>query len=489
MRHVRDVAQTRAAEAAAEVDEAALIQRASWAVSRRVLALVRGYGSHVLVVAGGGHNGADALWAGAHLARRGTAVVACAVAEAADEHAIAAVRALRSAGGVVLRPEDLATTRTRFDVGVDGLTGIGFRPRPEAAGTLPDLARVLRERCDVVVAVDLPSGVAADTGATASWAQRADVTVTFGALKPALVVGPAAELAGVVEVADIGLGSDEATGLAVLDADDVADLIPVPSPTSSKYSRGGVGLIGGGDAYLGAAVLAAGGALRAGAGILRVHAPRETIAAVRARWPEAVGIPLDLEEVAAGTKIDAWVAGPGLGTDDAASAVLRTVLRRPEPVILDADAITLLSTSPELLQNRAAPAVLTPHTGEFGRITGLSPDDVTADPLGVVRATARRLGATVLLKGMRTVISDPDGTALVNPTGVSWLAAAGSGDVLAGAVGAYLAGGLTPLHAAACAAWLHGLAGRLASDGAPLVASDIADRWPAAVRRLLDGRG
>ncbi|HVF20465.1 MAG TPA: NAD(P)H-hydrate dehydratase [Mycobacteriales bacterium] len=483
---MRDVVETRAAEAAAGVEESVLIARASWAVAHRVVELAgRAYGLEVLVVAGTGHNAADAVRAGVHLARRGAGVTACLVTERdGDGHLASALRDLRAAGGRLVSLDEAERTDASYAVGVDGLTGIGFAPRDEARERPFARAAAVVQTCDLVVAVDLPSGVVADTGAAAPWAVHADVTVTFGALKSGLVVGPGAELAGLVEVADIGLPSGEPTSVGVLDAWDVAAALPMPGPTATKYSRGGVGLIGGGDAYVGAAVLAAGGALRAGAGSVRVHAPRETIAAVRARWPEVVGIPLHLDEIASGAKVDAWVAGPGLGTDDRAHAVLEAVLASDRPAVLDADAITLLAQDADLVRRRAAPTVLTPHTGEFQRLTGVPAGDAAANPLGAARDAARDLRAIVLLKGMRTVIAAPDGTARINPTGTPWLAAAGSGDVLAGAVGSHLAGGVDPLSAAACAAWLHGLAGRLASQDAPIVATDLIELWPEALRRV-----
>jgi len=491
MRWVRTAAETRAAEtpAVAGVDEATLIGRASWAVAHRVLQVSGGgYGVDVLVAAGSGHNGADALWAGVHLARRGARVTAYrATGRAADEHAVRALRELARAGGRQATVDEVVAG-TPYDVGIDGVTGLGYTPRDgDAEEALAAACELLRSRSGLVVAVDLPSGVEPDTGRAASWAMAADVTVTFGALKPGLVLGAGAELAGVVDVAGIGLAPGEPTALGTLDADDVAELLPTPGPRATKYSRGGVGLIGGGEDYVGAAVLASGGALRAGAGIVRMHAPRETIAAVRARWPEVVGIPVDLSTIAHEKKVDAWVVGPGLGTDDTAQAILDAVLDRPEPVVVDADAITLLGRSTERLRARRAPTVLTPHAAEFERLTDVAVRDAAADPLGAVRRAAADLGVTVLLKGMRTVVAAPDGTARVNPTGTAWLASAGSGDVLAGAVGAYLAAGLAPLDAAACAAWLHGLAARLAARDAPLLASDVIDRWPAAHRQVRGG--
>jgi len=412
-------------------------------------------------------------------------VTTCPVHPNADEHSVAALAALVGAGGRVVDQID----PDGYDLGVDGLTGLGYQRRPaEAEESIASRATQLRELCDLIVAVDLPSGVVADTGDAATWAVQAGVTVTFGALKTGLVVGRGADLAGLIDVVDIGLEATNAHA-GVLDADDVDALLPAADSRATKYTRGVVGLVAGGPDYVGAAVLAAGGALRAGAGMVRLHAHPAAIDAVRARWPETVGILLDPDAIRADTKVDAWVVGPGLGTDDVATSAVRAVLSRQEPVVVDADAITIGTAEPSLLGARTAPSVVTPHSGEFGRLTGISGDDIASDPLGVARVAAARLGVTMLLKGMRTVVCDPDGEALVNTTGTPWLATAGTGDVLAGAIGALLAAGLAPSHAAGVAAWLHGLAGRLAAQGAPLLATDVVDTWSHAVRLVRDQRG
>jgi hydroxyethylthiazole kinase-like uncharacterized protein yjeF len=171
-----------------------------------------------------------------------------------------------------------------------------------------------------------------------------------------------------------------------------------------------------------------------------------------------------------------------LGTDSDAVTALQDVLRQPHPVIVDADALTLVAADPSLLAGRQAWTVVTPHDGEFAR---LAPDlDVASDRMGAARSLAARLGITVVLKGSTTIIADPDGRVRLNPTGTPWLATAGTGDVLAGMVGAYLAAGLAPLDAASIAAFVHGLAGRIASDGAPCSSRDVVDAIPTAIQSL-----
>jgi hydroxyethylthiazole kinase-like uncharacterized protein yjeF len=222
-------------------------------------------------------------------------------------------------------------------------------------------------------------------------------------------------------------------------------------------------------------VLCTGAALRTRPGLVRYAGTAAE--GVRAAWPEAIvtaGRPGD-----AG-RVQAWVVGPGMGTDDDARSVLAEVLATDLPVVVDADALTLAAEQPALIGDRTAPTVLTPHDREFARIFG----DLGSDRVAAARRGAAELGCTVLLKGDATVVADADGTAYVNGTGTSWLATAGTGDVLAGILGAVLATGLPPAEAAALAAHVHGRAGQLAAEHGPLIAGDLVRRLPQTLARL-----
>jgi hydroxyethylthiazole kinase-like uncharacterized protein yjeF len=442
VRPVWTVAEVRAAESSSGIPEAVLIDRASSAVARRAAAMLGAvYGARVLVVAGPGHNGADALWAGVKLARRGAAVdVVTPLGKPRDEH-----------GRVPLSMLGARPVSGTYDLVIDGLLGVGARPGP-----------VDWPWQGPVLAVDLPSG-----------AVRAEVTVTFGALKPGLVVGPGAERAGLVEVAPIGLSSGATCW--VTEAADVAPYVAAPAADTDKYRRGVVGVVAGSERYPGAAMLAVRGAQRAGCGYVRLVAPRAVADAVRAAYPEVVAADPDGDLPRAG----AWVVGPGLGDDK--DAVAR-VLAAGTPVVVDADAIALVDRDalrPDVL--------LTPHTGEFERLTGVPRADAEAGRLGAARRAAQDLGCAVLLKGTTTVVAAPDGTAYVNPTGTPYLGTAGTGDVLSGVAGALLSRSHDAALAGAAAAWLHGLAGRLAA-GDPAVAVtaiDVAEALPEAARIAL----
>lgn len=482
MRRAHRVEQVRAAEAElmARLPPGALMQRAAAGLAVVCAQrLGRVYGAPVTLLVGSGDNGADALWAGARLAGRGAAVTA----RLAGEPRADALAALLAAGGGIGAS---GSGRRAPDLVVDGLVGIGGRGalRPAAA----ELARAAAE-VDTV-AVDLPSGVDADTGAVQGAAVRADVTVTFGTLKPGLLVGAGRLHAGRVHLVDIGLGPHlPAADVEQLTDSDVGALLPRPGAGSDKYTRGVVGVAAGNQQYTGAAVLAVGAAVRAGAGMVRFAGARHAAEQVRARWPEAVVH--DVTDDAAGSdvvaagRVQAWVVGPGLGTDDRAAAVVEAILRTDVPVLVDADALTVTARNPQLLRRRSAPTLLTPHDREFARFGA----EVGADRIGAARRLAGDLGVTVLLKGDATVVAGPDGTARVNGTGTPALATAGTGDVLSGGCGALLAGGLTALDAGSVGAHLHGLAGALAARGATTSASAVLEAWPDAVRSLSAAAG
>ena len=465
MRGVHPVAEVRAAEQElmAQLPDGVLMQRASAALSAQCVSLLgRVYGAQVALLVGTGDNGGDALFAGARLAARGARVSAL-LTDPTRAHAEGLV-ALDRAGGRAVDAD--AALLSGADLVVDGMVGIGGRPGLRGvAAELADAAADL-----LTIAVDLPSGVDADTGDAGEAAVRADVTVTFGALKPGTVVGRGAELSGQLRLVDIGLRLPVATTM-VLEAADVGAIMPQPTALDDKYTRGVVGIAAGSEQYAGAGVLATGAALNGGAGMVRYVglAPEQ----IRVHYPEVV---VHLDTRPHDVRVQAWVVGPGLCTDDAAVSLLSDVLRTEVPVIVDADAITLVSRAPGLLRGRAAPTVLTPHDREFARLAG----EPGPDRLAAVRRAATDLGATVLLKGNATIVADPDGLAYVNPTGTAWLATAGSGDVLSGLIGSLLAAGLPASLAAAAAAYVHGVAGqRAAADGPPTAADVLRELRPA----------
>ncbi|MFJ6573039.1 NAD(P)H-hydrate dehydratase [Streptomyces sp. NPDC091292] len=471
MRTAYGVETVRAAERElmARLPEGALMQRAAAGLAATCADLQGGvYGTRTTLLVGSGDNGGDALYAGTRLARRGAAVTA--VLLAADRtHAAGLAAFLRAGGRVSTDPEsDIAAA----GLVVDGIVGIGGKGglRPRAA----ELADAAHRSDAVVVAVDLPSGVEADTGEVHGDAVRADVTVTFGTYKPALLIDPAREYAGAVRLVEIGLELPGEPELEAFQFAEVARLLPEPGAESDKYRRGVVGIVAGSARYPGAAVLAVAGALRGGAGAVRYVGSRAD--AVIARFPEA--LVSDGPPSKAG-RVQAWVVGPGIGDDAEAVA---EVLAADVPVLVDADGLRLADRA--VVRGRSAPTLLTPHAGEAAALLGVERGEVEGARLGAVRELAGRYGAAVLLKGATTLVVGAGGRGVVrvNPTGTAWLATAGSGDVLSGLGGSLLAAGLVAGDAGAVAAYLHGLAGRLAAEGAPVGAHDVAEALPRAWR-------
>ncbi len=521
MRQAHQVARVRAAESAlmATLPEGALMRRAAFGLASVCARLLgQPYGARVVVLAGSGDNGGDALYAGALLARRGVAVHAVTAGSRTHEGGAAD---LRDAGGRLLEPSEQPVPRLiqEADLIVDGMLGIGGQGglrEPYAS-----LAGQAARSPGIVVAVDLPSGIDADTGVLDGPAVQADVTVTFGTWKPGLLVDPGASQAGVTELIDIGLGPYlDAPDLIAFQSADVGALLPVPGAESDKYRRGVLGVVAGSNRFTGAAWLSVGGAVRGGAGMVRLVSAPPAAAVVRQHWPEAVITEIPGEDADAAEllrtagRVQAWTAGPGMGTGQDSGRLLAEVLRSGVPVLVDADGLTLLAADRGLLP-RPYQTLLTPHAGELARLLGAQPGDVEARRLEHARKAASELGATVLLKGSTTVIASPEQgvPVLVNATGTPWLATAGTGDVLSGLAGSLLAQGLATADAAAAAAYLHGLAARLAAAGggsgageddlsrtsglaelpvpvhgssaaAPIGASDLLHALPAAIRAV-----
>ena len=333
MRDAYQVAAVRAAEQALMglVPDGTLMGRAAAGLASVCVALLRAapghvYGARVVVLAGRGDNGGDALYAGALLARRGAAVTAIAAGSTVHPGGTAA---LREAGGRVSSPADVsyadavpaAHPMAGADLIVDGLLGIGGRGGlREPFASLAAEAERARQAGATVVAVDLPSGIDADTGAVEGPAVRADVTVTFGAIKPGLLIDPGAGHAGTVELVDIGLGPylETEPAASAPQRDDIRELLPRPGAESDKYRRGVLGLLAGSDRFTGAALLSAGGAVHGGAGMVRVVTTPEAAVLVRQEWPETVVTvhpdERDWDLLGSVGRVQAWVAGPGMGT-------------------------------------------------------------------------------------------------------------------------------------------------------------------------------
>ncbi len=450
--------ETRRAEEAHEGPLDELMERAGNAVAQVVLARFPG---RVAVVCGGGNNGGDGR--------------VCA-------------RVLQEAGCEVNLVEGLGELGEP-DVIVDALLGIGLReaPREEAARMI----ELINESGKPVVSVDVPSGVDASTGEVPGAAVRAEVTVSFGAAKVGLAVAPGRLCSGSVQVAPIGLATLQHEHALVPGT--VLAAVPRKSRTSTKYRAGSVLVVGGSRGLSGAPMLAALAAFRADAGYVTVAAPESVLPAIESRLLEAVKWPLPEDSAGrllarasdavleAAERADAVALGPGLGRSDGTRQLVRVLLERLElPMVLDADALWELEPF-----ERAAPTVLTPHSGELARLLEATAAEVDAHRLHAVRRAAEIYGSVVLLKGVDTLVAAPGAGLLVAGYGRPSLATAGTGDVLTGVIAAFLAKGLEPQLAAAAGAVAHGLASRLVEPQVGLVASDLLP----GLQRALGGDG
>jgi ADP-dependent NAD(P)H-hydrate dehydratase / NAD(P)H-hydrate epimerase len=461
------------------------------------------YGRRAVVVCGKGNNGGDGLVGARHLARWGARVAVVAVEALADLREPAATNASRldEAPSIRVLPfsdATLARELERADVTIDAIFGTGFRgiPEDEWAGAIAGMNASLAP----VVAVDIPSGVNGATGAVEGDAVRADLTVTFGAAKVGAVVLPGAEFAGVVRVADIGFPEDLVRpNTFLVEPHDVAAVLPERSIDTHKRATGVLLVVAGSRSMTGAVRLIAEGASRIGAGLIQVAVPQSILPIVQTELVEATFLPLP--ETSAGTigvasldtvlerleGVDALAIGPGLSTDEETAGFVRELVRAcPVPFVLDADGLNAFAGRAGDLADRKAEAVLTPHVGEFTRLSGVTARELADDRLRHARALVATTGAVTLLKGSRTLVVTSDGLVRVNPTGGPVLATAGSGDVLTGVIGGLLARGLDPADAASAGAYVHGLAGILAgrSLGEGTLASDVAAHLPEAVNRV-----
>jgi NAD(P)H-hydrate epimerase len=465
-------------------------------------------GKSVTVLCGKGSNGGDGLVAARHLAALGTRVkVALAFPEA--ELSTEASRQLKRCQALKIPVQHLSTdpelqagqaSLRSSDILVDALLGTGSRGA--VTGFLAKLLIFANGLGLPMVAVDLPSGLDADSGRVEGACAYASLTVTFACAKVGLLLYPGASYCGKVVVADLGFpaGFKELEGPRCFINEGLGPWVPRRPVQAHKKSVGTVLVLAGSLRYGGAPLLTARGAMRSGAGMVHLAVPQGLLASLTGRIPElilhGIGKPgsqafaeSDLPAVEALAKdCHALVVGPGLGQEASTGDFCRALWHdNPLPAVFDADALNLLAAAP--FQGAAGPRVLTPHAGEMARLAGIPSDRVEAERLRVAGSASARTGAVIVLKGPHSLIAAPGGESWVNLTGNPGLATAGTGDVLAGALAGLLAQGLPPAEAARLAVHAHGLAGDELSTGSELglAASDLAERLPAALAKIAQG--
>ena len=477
MQPLLTAAETRAAEAEAErrgLPASILMENAGTAVAEAA-AKLGGAAARFLVVAGPGNNGGDGYVAARKLHAAGRQMDVWRVGDPARLRGDAARNhAAVEQSGVPVHSSAAALPLRPGDVVVDAIfgTGLGRAPEGEAADAIRQLDRWRAEGVRVL-AVDLPSGLSSDSGRAFEPCVAADLTVTFGARKLGLALEPGATLAGCIEVVDIGL-AELTPSTWLLEPSDGPRWLPARRSDSNKGTYGHLLVIAGSRGKSGAAALAGLAALRSGVGLCTVATPVDALSDVQGHAPELMGVALPAAAVLGPTHLDvllaaaegkdALVIGPGIPRGSETHALLGELLARLDvPVLLDADGLNAIAGHPEVLRRARAPVVLTPHPGEMARLAGQSIAEVQADRIGTARTFARTHRAVLVLKGARTLVAEPGGQLRVNPTGNPGMATGGTGDVLSGMIGAFLAQGLAPVDAASVGVLAHGLGGDAAA--------------------------
>jgi ADP-dependent NAD(P)H-hydrate dehydratase / NAD(P)H-hydrate epimerase len=461
----------------------------------------------IVVVCGPGNNGGDGLAAARLLAWRGKNVAIFTLAEASAFQGDAAENAGRArkagltlsglAGSSGLR--GLRRALADSDGVVDALFGTGLSRG--LGGRAAQTVAAINASGRPVVSADLPSGLSADSGRLIGPSVQADLTVAFAAPKFCHVLAPARARCGAVIVRDIGIPAEalrrRRVSLEITEGKDIAAVLPGRPRDSHKGDFGRLAIVAGARGKAGAAALAARGALRAGAGLVTVFCPASVEPIVVSALPEAMtrGLPDEGGALASDAAValfraladfDAVAVGPGLGASAETAAVMKEIFKTRLPIVCDADALNAFAGRPRAFSRRA-PTVLTPHPGEAARLWGRSSREVQADRLACATALAKASRAVVVLKGAGSLIATPRGRVTANPTGTPLMSTAGAGDVLTGALGAFLAAGIPAEDAAIAAVFLHGAAGESLArklGDAGLLASELADEIPKVRRRL-----
>ena len=490
-----------------------LMENAGLAVARQSRIMLGTVpGTRVLVLVGSGNNGADGLVAARHLQRWGAQVTAYAVAQRPSENpkmAMAAAEGINvavAAGDTDLKSLDRELARCRLVI--DAVLGTG-RARP-MDGAVKDamlhLGEFRRVRGDMkVLALDLPSGLDANTGETDPACPKADLTIALGFPKVGHLKFPGAERVGLLEISDIGIPGHlaEDIDLELLTARSVAPLIPRRPLNSHKGTFGHALVIAGSRFFVGASYLAAQAAARTGAGLVTAAAPRGIYPMLSAKLTEVVHLPLPEDEGgmvhadAAGivrgnaAHYNAMLVGCGMGRSEGARLFIEELLLRDRgldmPTLIDADGLNNLSEITSWWDRLKAPVVLTPHPGEMSTLTGISTADIQGDRIGAARKWSSRWGVTVVLKGAYTVVADPQGVCYVSPFANPGLASGGTGDVLAGTIAGLMAQGKPPTEAALAGVYVHGLAGETVRSDvgeSGMLAGDLLDKIPHILSQL-----
>ncbi|MDD5447829.1 MAG: NAD(P)H-hydrate dehydratase [Actinomycetota bacterium] len=483
-----------------------LMENAGGAVAREAMRMLSEIGGNqVAVWCGKGNNGGDGLVAARHLITGGFDVGVFVLGGKEDLEGEPAsnleklkdanVKFVKDRGGIG------EFESGQFDMVIDAIFGTGFHG--SASGIYAEAIRAINQSEKAVLSVDIPSGVNGSTGCVEGIAVRASRTVTFAVPKIGLLQYPGAQLAGEIVVADIGIPPDLfdellSSKVFVTTEEEAMGLLPRREPDTHKWKCGSVLVIGGSAGMSGAPYMCSRAAQRSGAGMVFVAVPRGIAGIIETKTTEAIVVELDQAEdqtistsaipriVEMLERVNVVVLGPGMRDTGNTCRLTRNILRETKkPIVLDADGLNAIAKNPELLKEREAPTVITPHPGEMARLLGTDSRQVQSDRVLAARESAKRFGVITVLKGAGTVIAEPGGEVRINLTGNPGMATAGMGDVLSGMVASLLAQGLDPFGAAVCGVYFHGYAGDLVAQMdamVGMVAGDVIRYLPLAMR-------
>jgi hydroxyethylthiazole kinase-like uncharacterized protein yjeF len=466
-------------------------------------------GVRVGIICGKGNNGGDGLALARRLSIRGVPVR---VALLASFSAVSGEAKLNLS---ILRKTDVEVTQNASsrlvadvaawsDIIVDALLGVGLTT--PLKGLYAQAVETINTSGRPVVAIDVPTGVDADTGDVRGTAVNADLTVTMALLKRGLVLFPGAHHAGVVRIADIGIPSEviekERINVRLVNKGSLLGILGRRALDAHKGDFGHLLVVAGSPGKAGAAAMTAKSALRTGSGLVSVGTPSGIVPIIQQQVFESMCIPVaesidgtiglggEIELLKAAAKMSACAIGPGLSTHYETVGMVRSLLQQiATPVVIDADGLNALVGALDILRNTRGPVIMTPHPGEMARLLGISTSDVQKDRIGIAADFARRHKVTLVLKGAGTVIANPDGLIYINTTGNPGMSTGGTGDALTGIIGGLLAQGHTSLQAACLGVYLHGLAGDLAAKEkgeAGMITGDLIDKIPQALQEMTD---
>lgn len=480
------------------IPEAVLMENAGREAVRLFSEAMDWDGMDMVVLCGSGNNGGDGFVAARYAAMQGASVQILLMGN--ESHMSDASRLYRHAAeqmgigvAVIQHAAEAKPYIEAADCIIDALIGIGLRAGNKVEGEKAALIRQMNESKAVILSLDVPSGMIADTGQAAGVVVNADYTVTMGSVKRGLLLYPGSEYAGTLLYTDIGIPDEAREGFPVglTQKEQVQEALPVRSPMSHKGTSGHVCIAAGSYGMEGAALLSAGGALLSGAGKVSLLSPSKAAVSLAGRIPEVMvsaageGAAFTAEMV---HKVLSYAAqgsvlavGPGMGRSEETGDFVKQVIEHARvPLVIDADGLYWLAK--EDIRLPQVPVVLTPHVGEFSRLTGYSPEDIENHRIDYAKAYAAKHSVILVLKGAPTVTALPDGQVFVNTTGNPGMAAGGMGDTLTGIVASFIAQGMESGPAAWAAVYLHGLAGDLAAQTKPIgfTASELASFLPAA---------